>query len=107
MVGHHASDGGRALGDVEAIHFVFPRGDAAAIREMARVTKALGMRVEKIGIERENDGSFVEAVMGLDEVTESEPRAFANVISSDWLVLMPFGLRKSVEQGGNLRGECG
>src|SRR4051812_46934590 len=89
--------GRRALDRVEPAHI--PGVGIAALCEIACVARhPRESGIQKICIERNDYICGIELISGLNRLAKRHLRARVNIIAIDWLVEMPLGFRKLLEQ---------
>src|SRR4051812_40614836 len=97
MIRLRACRGRRALDCVKATHIARVR--IAAFREITRVTRhSRKPGIQEIRIEGNDYVSRVELISGLNRLAKRHLRARVSIIAIDWLVEMPLGFGKFLEQ---------
>src|SRR4051794_19726817 len=72
---------------------------------MPGITQALRMRVKEVRIQGEDDGGFIESIVGCHWVAESQARPFMHIIQVDRLELMPLRFWEPLQQIRKLPGQ--
>ncbi len=81
MIGGDAGDRERALGDVEPVH----RGRIATTRRIrARQANRVGVVLQEVGVEREDDAGLIELVDGFDLGAGRGAQAGLSALVAEW-----------------------
>ena len=91
MIGDCSSVCCGAFNHVETIHFGAARFYSSSFRKVVDIPQSAGTARQKIGIDREDDVSLVEAIDRVYDFTEGEARARLGIVAIYRLVLMPLG----------------
>ncbi len=98
MIRDHARDRGSAFDSIEAILGPTTLGRAPLLTELARIAQAPGQAIQQVGIQRHDNVGLIEVILRVKSLAKRLACALANVITVDWLPLMPPGLREALEQ---------
>ncbi len=89
MIGARPGNRWRALDRVQSADRRGILSDVATGRELTGVAEAARHRAQEIAIERHDHVRVVDVISRLDVLAESEARASAEVVSTDWRDLVP------------------